>query len=49
MGVYDFAGLLCSGIISVLPYVVVFRLIDIIFNSVQSALFDGRLIFKGGR
>lgn len=49
MGVYEFAGLLCTGIVAVLPYVVVFRLIDIIFHSVQSALFSGRLVFRGGK
>lgn len=47
MGVYDFAGLLCSAVVAVLPYVVVYRLVDIVFISVQKAIFEGKLSFRG--
>lgn len=49
MGVYDFAGLLCSSVIAVLPYVVVFRLVDILLVSASKALFEGKLMFRGSK
>lgn len=47
MSVSEFAGSLSYAVISVLPYVVVYRLVDIIFCSVQRAIFDGKLSFRG--
>lgn len=47
MGVYEFAGLLCSSVIKVLPYVVVYRLVDIVFHTISRAIFEGKLEFRG--
>ena len=49
MGVYDFAGALCSAVVSVLPYVVVYRLVDIVFMSLQRGIFEGKLSFRGSK
>lgn len=47
MSVSEFAYSLSYAVISVLPYVVVYRLVDIIFCSIQRAVFDGKLSFRG--
>lgn len=47
MSVSEFAGSLSYAVVSVLPYVVVYRLVDIVFVSVQKALFEGKLSFRG--
>lgn len=49
MGVYDFAGSLCSAVVSVLPYVVIYRLVDILFMSLQRGIFEGKLSFRGSK
>lgn len=49
MGVYDFAGFLCSAVVAVLPYVVVYRLVDIVLVSIQNAIFNGKLGFRGSK
>lgn len=47
MSVSEFAYSLSYAVVSVLPYVVVYRLVDIIFCSIQRAVFDGKLSFRG--
>lgn len=47
MSVTSFAGFLCYAVVQVLPYIVVVRLVDIVLCSVQSALFSGKLVFRG--
>lgn len=49
MDVSEFAYSLSYAVVSVLPYVVVYRVVDIIFCSVQRALFEGQLSFRGSK
>lgn len=49
MGVYDFAGALCSAVVAVLPYVVVYRLVDMVLVTIQNAVFNGQLGFRGSK
>lgn len=47
MSVSEFAYNLSYAVVSVLPYVVVYRLVDIVFCTVQRAIFDGKLSIRG--
>lgn len=47
LGVYDFAGFLCTAVVDVLPYIVVVRLVDIVLVSLTEGLFNGKLTFRG--
>lgn len=47
MSVSEFAYNLSYAVVSVLPYVVIYRVVDIIFCSVQRAIFDGKLSLRG--
>lgn len=49
MSVSEFAYSLSYAVVSVLPYVVVYRLVDIVFCSLQRAVFDGKLSFRGSK
>ncbi len=49
MDVSSFATALCSAVIAVLPYVVVYRIVDIVFCTVSRAVFEGKLSFRGSK
>lgn len=47
MGINEFTVMLCSAVVQVLPYVVVYRLVDICFVSLQRGVFEGKFSFRG--